>query len=397
MNTQTLTVSFDDYFICKDNKLIDTLLQEFTNTERVLTQSIPKYHKAFSMVLANLKQTQFYEYVYIRLDNNIKHNSITTTVIKRVLNFLNQRYMSLLLGVYSIDDEEKRSATQLKGYPSLLTKIRIKKLKSTKRSFIVLKDKDKKVVRPFRIPTHVKQRDKLLIKYNKLISSTTLSLDGKDYPNLNPNIRAIYNNSDFEHSGRFYGGRWQSEKSKARKRLLIDNTPIKGYDLKNALIRMAIDKYNLDNPLTPIAKAEDYYAIPHMKRAIVKKLVNIMLNLSKNSKSNVLEAYFKDEIKDNFIDSKYKQEVEFTYPIVVQHFQQLINAGIFFRCYAMELMNFESKIAEAVIQHFTDKDIPVLTVHDSYYVQEQYSDELERVINEAYLNLFGVYPKLHNE
>ena len=39
-------------------------------------------------------------------------------------------------------------------------------------------------------------------------------------------------------------------------------------------------------------------------------------------------------------------------------------------------MAIDGRITTQIINHFTDKQIPILTVHDSYVVQSQYEQEL---------------------
>ena len=45
-------------------------------------------------------------------------------------------------------------------------------------------------------------------------------------------------------------------------------------------------------------------------------------------------------------------------------------------------MNIDGAIAAKVIKHFTDKDEPILCVHDSFICREQFKDELVQVMNE---------------
>jgi len=42
----------------------------------------------------------------------------------------------------------------------------------------------------------------------------------------------------------------------------------------------------------------------------------------------------------------------------------------------VELMAIDGRITARIIEHFTRKKIPVLTVHDSYVIQSQYEQEL---------------------
>ena len=49
----------------------------------------------------------------------------------------------------------------------------------------------------------------------------------------------------------------------------------------------------------------------------------------------------------------------------------------------IELMNEDSRITEHVITRFTEQEIPVLTVHDSYIVNFGYHQQLHQVLEEV--------------
>ena len=46
-------------------------------------------------------------------------------------------------------------------------------------------------------------------------------------------------------------------------------------------------------------------------------------------------------------------------------------------------MNIDGRIASKVINHFTDKEEPILCVHDSFICREQFKDELTETMNKA--------------
>ena len=56
---------------------------------------------------------------------------------------------------------------------------------------------------------------------------------------------------------------------------------------------------------------------------------------------------------------------------------------------ALELMNKDSQIANMVIDYFTQKAIPVLCIHDSFIIQHDKQDELERVLGMASVQVAG--------
>ena len=54
-------------------------------------------------------------------------------------------------------------------------------------------------------------------------------------------------------------------------------------------------------------------------------------------------------------------------------------------------MNIDGRITASVINHFTKKDIPVLTIHDSYIVERAYEVELMDVMNQSISNELDGY------
>lgn len=57
----------------------------------------------------------------------------------------------------------------------------------------------------------------------------------------------------------------------------------------------------------------------------------------------------------------------------------------------MRIMNKDSKIALDVANHFAKQNIPILCIHDSFIVQEQYREELFEVMDETYHKHTGFY------
>ena len=46
-------------------------------------------------------------------------------------------------------------------------------------------------------------------------------------------------------------------------------------------------------------------------------------------------------------------------------------------------MNIDSQIANMVLDHFTNKEIPVLCIHDSFIIQYDKEPELRRILDQA--------------
>lgn len=60
----------------------------------------------------------------------------------------------------------------------------------------------------------------------------------------------------------------------------------------------------------------------------------------------------------------------------------------------MRVMNKDSKIALDIVNHFAKQDIPILSVHDSFIVQEKYREELLQVMKNEYKKHTGFRIKI---
>lgn len=50
----------------------------------------------------------------------------------------------------------------------------------------------------------------------------------------------------------------------------------------------------------------------------------------------------------------------------------------------LKIMNLDATIALDIVKHFTSQKIPILAIHDSFIVQEQYGDELRKTMAQIY-------------
>ena len=56
----------------------------------------------------------------------------------------------------------------------------------------------------------------------------------------------------------------------------------------------------------------------------------------------------------------------------------------------IELLNTDSQITSFILNHFTKRNTPCLSIHDSYIVPERYNLELFDTIQEAFANVTGL-------
>ena len=56
---------------------------------------------------------------------------------------------------------------------------------------------------------------------------------------------------------------------------------------------------------------------------------------------------------------------------------------------ALQLMNLDSQIANLVIDYFTQQEVPVLCIHDSFIIQHDKEHELKKVLHNASAQMAG--------
>jgi hypothetical protein len=61
----------------------------------------------------------------------------------------------------------------------------------------------------------------------------------------------------------------------------------------------------------------------------------------------------------------------------------------------LRLQYLDSQITSEILDYFLEREIPVLPIHDSYIVAEQYEDELYEVMREKYRDRMRFNPVIH--
>ena len=183
----------------------------------------------------------------------------------------------------------------------------------------------------------------------------------------------VYNRifkGDMKTGGRLYGG-IQSLPRPERYSVTIDGEPAAEIDFKSLHPRLLWAEKGLDAP-------EDCYAIKCAPRGAAKKLLLVAFNCK--SRSAAISAARRAAVKDgmditgiNWSDA-LDELMELHAPI----------KDGFFSCCWGPLQYSESCIMLDVIEHFTNKGIVCLGVHDSAIVQKRYENELKEVMEVLY-------------
>lgn len=175
---------------------------------------------------------------------------------------------------------------------------------------------------------------------------------------LNP-VRASYyrvSNRRFGLGGRWYGPWWQQVPSSIRPALLIDGATTTECDIKACHMQLLCACAGID------IQTEDPYELVDFARTEVKLAINIMLNAPSWASAR---AALCDELRDRHgavvgarADS-IRSAVSSGYPALERYW----NTG-----YGLRLQNIDATICMRVQQHLRRRNIPCLSIHDSFIV-----------------------------
>ena len=277
------------------------------------------------------------------------------------------------------------------------------------RETIILKDKNKSQIEYADTPETLRMRSQLRA-YNRLLEEAHITCSHVDEPFLvNSNgekhwvgscqpkhVFRVFNNSSFKEGGRFYGGWWMQIGSKNRSRIRINGQRCIEVDYVSQHIGLLYAKAGInywDN-----SKRGDIYKVEapsletlpdEWKRKFVKDLILICLNTEderqafnafrgqkfKALKKHVTKEGWKFPSCTNRLLSDVLQAFRDKHPQIAN----MLCKGV-----GGELQYMDSCIAERLIETFTAWQIPILTIHDSFMVQERHVGLLREVMWEAW-------------
>ena len=251
------------------------------------------------------------------------------------------------------------------------------------------------------VPFDVHTARELLNSYNSTLRLTQVDIASSDSPLVtsehfnrkskryetrrvslrhdNKFVRRIFYRGNWSLGGRYHGGWWQQVPSELRKDILINDQHTVEVDYSGFHVSIAYGLEGLQPPDDPYTlKTLVEPLTPKQQRQDVKLLVLTAIN-AKDRKS----AYsaFRDEKNREQRQLPKHQKVSYTNKMLEQLLNQFLEENKPIERYlctdkGVELMAIDGRITTRIIEHFTRKKIPVLTVHDSYVIQSQYEQEL---------------------
>ena len=205
-------------------------------------------------------------------------------------------------------------------------------------------------------------------------------------PSISFNARAlhrVFNDTDFTLGGRFYGGWWQGIPSKFRERILINGKRTCEVDYSTYHPTMLYLQEKLTPPDDPYSAVVRRLACPNeeLGRKGIKQVFNAMLN-AKQPMSQPPKHF--DPKKYGL--GSWKQASD----AVLKEHKRI--AHHFYSGVGLKLQRLDSDIAEIIMLHFADMNIPVLPVHDSFIVHSGYESALIEQMEIVYERIFKKLP-----
>ena len=184
--------------------------------------------------------------------------------------------------------------------------------------------------------------------------------------------------------GRYYGPVWQTLSEELRKYLFIDGYPVVELDYSGLHLRMLYHLEGMDY------KGDPYGFGSKQERPYLKLVSLLMIN--KKTRQGLLRA-MKKTFAANQLEIPPDEEIE----RMVARFDAAHDRINRYFCsdIGLKLQYLDSQITSDILDYFLDREIPVLPIHDSYIVAEQYEDELYEVMKEKYRDRMGFDPVIH--
>ena len=200
---------------------------------------------------------------------------------------------------------------------------------------------------------------------------------------LQGQLLRIFNNGKFTQGGRFYGGSYQQLKESDRAKITINGSPVIEVDYSAYHLNMIYNLTGKQFDEDPYTRVLD---IPEA-RPILKLVCLIAIN--SQNKSQALKALRK-EIRKNPTLEKLKRIYQLDETQLLRKFESVHFkiSNYFYNNIGIRLQFLDSEITESILKYFTSREIPCLSVHDSFLVPGKYEDELKAVMRGTYKSKF---------
>lgn len=254
---------------------------------------------------------------------------------------------------------------------------------------ILLKDTKHRLIRYEQTPETQTMRDNLR-KLNDLLEGAeiattrpaTAHIDfDSDFSGQVTDLYRVFNNSDFNQGGRFYGGWWIHAKKHFRRKITINGEVTIEADFKGLHPAILFAKNDLSIPTDPYALIPGVAENPAL-RGPAKTTFLALMNAGPRGTTEPKDFNAQEY---GMTAKVFRQTVKDAFPML---------PGIFGTGQGLFLQREDSDLAERIMLHFADKGIPILPIHDSFIVAEQHKDELVKIMQVTFHDAYGQTPSV---
>ncbi len=269
---------------------------------------------------------------------------------------------------------------------------------------IILRDEDKKLMEYEDTEATLQMRENLrFINQNLEKDPILLYVRDKELDRLNAELkrdtqkgavdftqkrlRRVFNNGSFKQGGRFYSGWWQNVPKEYRKYIRINDKDVVECDYSGLHINMLYAKEGLPLPEEDPYEIDGYGDIRGFLKQVLLRLVNA------NSRTSVIRSIMDRRSPAEAIDiPDYIGSLDDVIDDFMQKhslIRKYFGTGI-----GVDLQYLDSQIAEKVLMHFSKMGYAILPMHDSFIIHHALKNELQKAMDNAFHEMFGVKCKV---
>lgn len=334
---------------------------------------------------------------YTAANKTFKHSLCNKRMSALIREMENKGYITFLKGFFHNENSYARSAVIIKPSLSNLIDKDLAKSQAVSRednlSLIEIVDTEnttitkkmvkgkmvKKKVTAFKTPKGrgfkgLKEKRANLYKYNKLIESSLITIDG-EIDNAIVYKRRF--EDDLTGCGRYFCGSYQTIKSHLRVTTIINGEKTCEVDYKNIQPRLLASQLGVTLP-----EGFDAYDIGIVDRNFAKSMLfPVLFSDSRGAAKTSITL----KLKEAGITHLTSEEVM----VAFEKHNHMISSTFFNKKQYRTLQNLDARMAEYVIDHFTSLGVVALCYHDSFVIQSKYEKDLIKVMEAAWLEVVG--------
>jgi hypothetical protein len=200
-------------------------------------------------------------------------------------------------------------------------------------------------------------------------------------------VYRVFNNNDWRQGGRYYGGYWQQISKEDRTHLRLNGKRTIEVDYSGIHIMLLYCRKNIN-----YSGADPYTIhIPEINNPSLSRWIAKQVLLTAVNAKDVLTtcAAVRNTIYKDLPEEYELPDIKLSNPFLTSIIDKLrdLHPDIAeFLCTGagIELQNTDSEIATKIINDFVKDEVPILPVHDSFVVPEDYAPDLREAMRLAF-------------